>query len=85
MIAIKAYYDGHAFIPFEKRLFKNKQVAIIIIDEEKSTEKKKSCRGIALEYANPALIEQENSIAAMAFKEIFTFDKKLATQLKENN
>ena len=67
MIAIKAYYDGHAFIPLEKRLFKNKQVAIIIIDEEKSIEKKKSCRGIAAEYANPTLIEQENSVAAMAF------------------
>ena len=67
MIAIRAYYDGHAFIPLEKRFFKDKQAAIIVIDEEKITEQKKSCRGIAAEYANPTLIEQENSVAAVAF------------------
>lgn len=34
MIALKAYYDGHAFVPLEKRLFKNRQQAVIVIDEE---------------------------------------------------
>lgn len=67
MIALKAYYDGHSFIPFEKRSFKNKQTAIIIIDEETLPTIKKSCRGLAAEYANPTLIEHEESVAAMAF------------------
>lgn len=67
MIAVKAYYDGHAFVPLEKRLFKNMQSAIIVVDEEKPATEKKSCRGIASQYANPALIEQESEIASMAF------------------
>ena len=67
MIAIKAYYDGHAFVPLEKRLFKNKQAAIIVVSEENPTTEKKSCRGIASKYANPSLIEQESAVAAMAF------------------
>lgn len=67
MIAVKAYYDGHAFIPLEKRVFKNRQPAIIVVDEEKVILEKKSCRGIASQYANPTLVEQEDSIAAMAF------------------
>ena len=69
MIAIKAYYDGHAFIPLEKKLFKNRQSAIIVVDEEKTVTEKKSCRGIASQYANPALIEQESEVASMAFSE----------------
>ncbi|MCR5124248.1 MAG: hypothetical protein K6B43_03530 [Treponema sp.] len=67
MIALKAYYDGHSFIPFEKRIFKNRQTAIIVIDDENAPNKKNSSRGLASEYANPALIEQEEKIAAMAF------------------
>ena len=60
MIAIKAYYDGNSFVPFEKRSFKFHQQAIIVLDEEKSAEKTtKSCRGIASAYANPSLIPQE--------------------------
>lgn len=38
-----------------------------IIDEETLPTIKKSCRGLAAEYANPALIEHEESVAAMAF------------------
>ncbi len=67
MVAVKAYYDGHAFVPLEKRLFKNQQPAIIVVDEEKPAAEKKSCRGIASRYANPALIEQEAAVASMAF------------------
>jgi hypothetical protein len=37
------------------------------VDEEKIVIEKKSCRGIASQYANPTLVEQEDSIAAMAF------------------
>ena len=36
-------------------------------DEEKPATEKKSCRGIASQYANPALVEQENEVASMAF------------------
>ena len=67
MIALKAYYDGHAFVPLEKRLFKNKQTAIIVVSEDNSIIEKKSCRGIASKYANPSLIEQESAVAATAF------------------
>lgn len=68
MIAIKAYYDGKSFVPFEKRSFKFHQQAIIVLDEEKSAEKTtKSCRGIASAYANPSLISQEEIAAGNAF------------------
>lgn len=67
MIALKAYYDGHAFVPLEKRLFKNRQQAVIVIDEEPVPQKKTSCRRIAAQYANPTLIAQEESVIAMAF------------------
>lgn len=67
MIALKAYYDGHSFIPLEKRGFKKRQTAIIVIDDEIPSIPKKSSRGLASEYANPALVEQEESVASMTF------------------
>lgn len=33
MIAVKAYYDGNAFIPIEKKSFKKNQQALIVIEE----------------------------------------------------
>lgn len=65
MIAVKAYYDGNAFIPFEKKSFKKNQQALIVIEETSISQKK--CRGIASEYANPSLIEKESEIAAETF------------------
>ena len=67
MIALKAYYDGHSFIPLEKKVFKPRQTAIIVIDEEMPVSKKKNCRGLASEYANLKLVEKEADIASMAF------------------
>ena len=67
MLAVKAIYDGKAFIPLEKHFFKQKQQAIIVvadIDEKKNVG---LARGIAAKYANPSLIEKENEIAALAF------------------
>ncbi len=68
MLAIKAYFDGNVFVPIEQMDFKINQPAMIIIAEPATTEKK-SCRGIAAKYANPALIAQEESVAALAFSE----------------
>lgn len=68
MIAVKAYYDGNAFVPLEKLSFKFQQQAIIVLDEEKTVQKKKkSCKGIASLYANPVLISQEEKAAGDAF------------------
>lgn len=68
MIAVKAYYDGNAFVPLERLSFKFQQQAIIVLDEEKTVQKKiKSCKGIASLYANPDLISQEEKAAGDAF------------------
>ena len=68
MIAVKAYYDGKAFVPLEKLAFKLKQQAIIVLDDEKHVDKSlKSCRGIASAYANPDLISQEELAFSNAF------------------
>lgn len=68
MIAVKAYYNGSAFIPLEKKVFKSGQQAMIVVDDLYPTENKsKSCRGIASEFANPDLIEKESEIASFAF------------------
>ena len=37
MIAVKAYYDGNAFIPFERKSFKKNQQALIVIAEAEET------------------------------------------------
>ena len=34
MIAVKAYYDGNAFIPFERKFFKKNQQAFIEKEDE---------------------------------------------------
>lgn len=68
MIAVKAYYDGNAFVPLEKLSFKFQQQAIIVLDEEKTVKKNaKSCKGIASLYANPDLISREEEVAGCAF------------------
>ena len=68
MIAVKAYYDGKAFVPLEKLSFKFQQQAIIVLDEDKTDAKTtKSCKGIASEYANPSLIPQEQIAVSKAF------------------
>lgn len=68
MIAVKAYYDGHVFVPLGKMQFKVNQQAMIVVDEQPAVAKK-SCRGIASKYANPALIEKEADVASMTFAE----------------
>ncbi|MCR5400231.1 MAG: hypothetical protein K6E78_01395 [Treponema sp.] len=70
MVAVKAYYNGTAFIPLDKRVFKvNQQAMIVVSDEETLKTEKKSCRGIASQYANPSLISREQEVAANAFSE----------------
>lgn len=67
MIAIKAYYDGNAFVPFENKFFRKNQTALIVVEETENL--KTTCRGIASKYANPSLIEKESEIASLAFSE----------------
>ena len=70
MVAVKAYYNGTAFIPLDKRIFKlNQQAMIVVSDEELPKAEKKSCRGIASQFANPSLISKEQEYASMAFSE----------------
>lgn len=66
MIAVRAYFDGKAFVPVDIRKFRRNQEALIVVEspDEKSS---KTCRGLAAAYANPALISKEESIIAEAF------------------
>ena len=71
MVAVKAYYDGRALIPFDKINIKLNQQAIIVIEDNiKSPVLKKSAKGIASKYANPALIAKEESAISQAFSGI---------------
>ena len=67
MIAVRAYFDGNYFIPIGSRKFKRNQEALIVVDEQPDFDKKSSSRGLASEYANPALIPKESEIASEAF------------------
>ena len=67
MIAVKAYYNGRAFIPLERRSFLKNQQAVIVIDDSELPVSNKTCRGIAAKYANPALIEKESQAISEAF------------------
>ncbi len=68
MIAVRAYYDGSAFIPLDNRLFKLNQPAMIVVEEAKDDSiPQKTCRGIASKYANPDLIKKEASFISEAF------------------
>lgn len=67
MLALQAYYDGNAFIPIERRDFKLRQSAIIVVDEPNKSVSKSSCRGIAAAYANPKLIEKESEYISKVF------------------
>ena len=70
MVAVKAYYNGKAFIPLDKRVFKiNQQAMIVLADEDLPNSEKKSCKGIASQYANPSLISKEQDYASKAFSE----------------
>ncbi len=70
MVAVKAYYNGTAFIPLDKRVFKlNQQAMIVVSDEVLPKVEKKSCRGIASQFANPSLISKEQEFASKAFSE----------------
>ena len=70
MVAVKAYYNGTAFIPLDKRGFKlNQQAVIVVSDEEMSKSEKKSCRGIASQFANLSLISKEQEYFSKAFSE----------------
>ncbi|MCR5763573.1 MAG: hypothetical protein K6G00_09360 [Treponema sp.] len=66
MLAVKAYYDGHVFVPLEQMKFKINQQALIVVDEEIAGVKG-TCRGIASKYADPALIKRENEFISGAF------------------
>jgi len=67
MIAVRAYFDGNYFIPIGSRKFKRNQEALIVVDEQPDFDKKSSSRGLASEYANPALIPKESEVASEAF------------------
>ena len=68
MVAVRAYYDGHVFVPLGQMTFRVNQQAMVVVDEL-PLDAKKSCRGIAAKYANPALIEKESAVASLAFSE----------------
>lgn len=66
MLAIKAYYDGHVFVPLGQVKFKMNQQAMIVV-EEPPVKIKKTCRGIAEKYAKLERIAQEESVVAETF------------------
>ena len=66
MVAIKAYYDGHVFVPLGQVKFKKNQQAMIVVEETPVTTKK-SCRGIAEKYAKPELVAQEEDFITETF------------------
>ncbi|MBQ5472522.1 MAG: DUF104 domain-containing protein [Treponema sp.] len=66
MLAIKAYYDGHVFVPLGQVKFKKNQQAMIVVEETPVTTKK-TCRGIAEKYAKPELVAQEEEFIAETF------------------
>ena len=51
----------------ERRDFKLRQSAIIVVDETNKSDNKSSCRGIAAAYANPKLIEKESEYISKVF------------------
>ena len=42
---------------------------IVVSEEEQTQSEKKSCRGIASQFANPSLISKEHDYASQAFSE----------------
>ena len=64
MLAVHGYYDGHSIQTLEEVKAKpNQRVIITFMDDdfESAPSHKKSLRGILSEYADPALVEKENS------------------------
>jgi hypothetical protein len=54
MLAVQAYYNGHAFIPLEDKVFALNQPAMIVVaDPPVSSSEHTSYSGISAECSNP--------------------------------
>ena len=54
MLAVQAYYNGHAFIPLEDKVFALNQPAMIVVaDPHVSSSEHTSYSGISAECSNP--------------------------------